>query len=140
MGVADCLTTDHRRIDAHLAGVGQCIGDDWPRAEAHFLAFRTVLERHMAAEEGYLFPAYEAAFGAGDGLTTVLRKGHRDLRSFFDEIAQALRDRDTGESASLVAVVRQIVHHHDEKEEQVLYPRVAALPGVDAAQLSALIA
>ena len=54
------LGRDHRRLDSILADAKRClVAGDLPRASARFAEFRDGLDRHIAAEEEILFPAFE---------------------------------------------------------------------------------
>ena len=124
----DGFTRHHRLLDDTFArALRDTEGGDAAGARQAFGDFRDAIERHMGAEEKWLFPAYEARHGDDNALTSILRKGHRDLRGFFEEIAEALDQGDADEAAALMGTVGQILHHHDEKEEQEFYPAVAPL-------------
>lgn len=81
----------------------------------------------MSTEEERLFPVYETRHGPDNPLTGILRKGHRDLRGFFEEISETIAGQDFEEAAALMDTVSQILAHHDEKEEHEFYPAVAPL-------------
>ncbi len=135
----DGFTRHHRTLDLAFEEARQATGDgDFVRARAMFQGFRDAIERHMKAEETWLFPAYEARHGKDNALTSILRKGHRDLRGFFEEIAEALDEGDGDEGVPLIDTAGQILHHHDEKEEQEFYPAVTALVEDPAPTLAAL--
>ena len=135
----DGFTCHHRALDHAFEEARQATRDgDFTRARAAFQGFRDAIERHMKAEETWLFPAYEARHGQDHALTSILRKGHRDLRGFFEEIAEALGEGDGDEGAALIDTAGQILHHHDEKEEQGFYPAVTTLVDDPAPALAAL--
>ena len=71
-----------------------------------------------------LFPAVEG--GAETVLTATLRKGHRDLPVFFDELNDALEAHDAEEYGRIAGAMRALLARHDEKEEAELYPLVQA--------------
>lgn len=124
----DDFTRHHRHLDDTFAEARSAAEDgDFARAVEAFQAFREAIDRHMGAEETWLFPAYEARHGADNALTSILRKGHRDLRGFFEEIAEALDQGDGDEAVALMGTVGLILQHHDEKEEQEFYPAAAPL-------------
>ena len=135
----DGFTRHHRTLDRAFEYARRATeAKDFVRARATFQEFRDAIERHMGAEETWLFPAYEARHGNDNALTSILRKGHRDLRGFFEEIAEALSQGDGEEGVALIDTVGQILHHHDEKEEQEFYPAVAALVDDPTPALTAL--
>lgn len=107
----------------------------WNAAADAFAAFRRGIERHMEVEEQVLFPAVED--GAETPLTAILRKGHRDLRAFFDELDDALQARDAEEFRRIAATMQALLARHDEKEEAELYPAAQERLGAGAAAASA---
>ena len=68
-----------------------------------------------------LFPAVE-----GGAETVTLRKGHRDLPVFFDELNDALEAHDAEEYRRIAGATRALLARHDEKEEAELYPLAQA--------------
>lgn len=137
--LVDGFTHHHRTLDEDFEKAKKWAQDGELRQATQALRdFREAIERHMGAEEQRLFPAYESRHGQDNPLTAILRKGHRDLRGFFDEIEETLEAGDQDEATSLMGTVEQILHHHDEKEEQEFYPAVAPLIEDASAVLSAL--
>jgi hypothetical protein len=63
-----------------------------------------------------LFPAVKAV------LTATLRKGHRDLPVFFDELNDAFEAHDAEEYGSIAGAMRALLARHDGKDEAELYP------------------
>lgn len=123
---------DHRRLEEALDTSEACVGaGQWEAAEAAFSEFRRGIEQHMAIEEQELFPAVEA--GAETALTATLRKGHRDLRVFFDELNDALEAHDGEEFGHIARTMKALLARHDEKEEAELYPAAQARLGERAA-------
>ncbi|MDA8389312.1 MAG: hemerythrin domain-containing protein [Gammaproteobacteria bacterium] len=128
MSLATQFAAHHRLLDQLWDDTQTRVAAaDWPGAGAAFGAFRAAIERHMRTEEQILFPAYEEVHGADNPLTSILRKGHKDLRSFFDEIGEAVETADGDEAAALIGTTGQILLHHDAKEEEELYPAVDRL-------------
>ncbi|HUW99054.1 MAG TPA: hemerythrin domain-containing protein [Acidiferrobacter sp.] len=124
----DGFTAHHRTLDAAFDAARDAIENaSWDLASEAFQVFRAAIERHMATEEAYLFPAYEKHHGVDNPLTAILRKGHRDLKGFFTEISEAISAHDSEEASALMGTVAQILGHHDEKEETEFYPAVAPL-------------
>ena len=71
-----------------------------------------------------LFPAVED--GAETVLTATLRKGHRDLPVFFDELTDALEAHDAEEYAASPAPCGRCSPVTMSKEEAELYPLAQA--------------
>ena len=131
--IGEAFAHDHRRLEQALAASAAHAGAGrWDEAAAAFAIFRRGIERHMEVEEQVLFPAVEA--GAETPLTAILRKGHRDLRVFFDELDDALQARDAEECARITASIRALLERHDEKEVQSLPAIVAWRAGIAVAQ------
>ena len=130
--IGEAFAHDHRRLEQALEQSAVEVGaGQWEAAAAAFAAFRRGIERHMEVEEQVLFPAVED--GAETPLTAILRKGHRDLRVFFDEIGDALAARDGEEYGRIAASMRALLERHDEKEEAELYPAAQKRLGAGAA-------
>lgn len=126
--IGKVFARDHRRLEEALDRSGRCVDTgQWDAAVAAFTEFRRGIEQHMALEEQELFPAVEG--GAETALTATLRKGHQDLRVFFDELNDALEARDIEEFARIARTMRALLARHDEKEEAELYPAAQARLG-----------
>ena len=124
----DGFTHHHRHLDEAFLVAHRAVNSaDWDHAQGAFQIFRDAIEKHMTTEETYLFPTYEQHHGVDNALTGILRKGHRDLRSFFEEIGETIAAHDADESSALMDTVTQILGHHDQKEETEFYPAVAPL-------------
>lgn len=140
--LSDAFRRDHQRWEQVLAEVERRVGaGEWAPALAGFAAFREGMEMHMAAEEQCVFPALEAPAGpAGLALTQALRKGHRDLRVFFDEVQDAAAARDQEEFRRIARTMRALLRLHNEKEEAELYPAAESLPAGEASAAVARLA
>ncbi|MHB1950709.1 MAG: hemerythrin domain-containing protein [Acidiferrobacteraceae bacterium] len=138
VGIQEAFTADHRRLDRLFEAAKRDLPGNTVRAGTAFSLFCQAIERHMATEETHLFPAYEQRHGLDNPLTAILRKGHKDLRAFFEEISEAIAGGDAQEAGALMDVVAQILQHHDEKEERELYPVMAALSPSQAVAVAAL--
>ncbi len=126
------MQQDHERLDALLDISARAVREGrWQDAARYLEQFRHgIADDHMVVEETTLFPAFEAWEGGTEHpLTALLRKGHRDLRVFFQEMAEAISAEDAEEFADLLSTVQTILKQHDAKEETELYPYLAeALP------------
>ncbi len=119
--IGKAFAQDHRRLEAELSGAFRSIeASDWQAASASFARFRVGIERHIEVEEQVLFPAVEN--GLETPLTAILRKGHRDLKVFFDEVEDAILERDQDEALRVISAMRALLELHDKKEEAELYP------------------
>jgi hypothetical protein len=71
-----------------------------------------------------LFPAVAGA--AETVLTATLRKGHRDLPVFFDELNDALEAHDAEEYGRIAGAMWALLSRLDDKEKAELYPLAQA--------------
>lgn len=129
--LSEVFRGDHRRCETILAELEEraAVGE-WASALTRFASFRSGIEKHMLVEEECLFPAVEAGGApAALGLIGILRKGHRDLRVFLDELHDVLAAHDEEEFRHLVGPLRGLLQLHDQKEEAELYPAAEACLG-----------
>uniref|UniRef100_E6QH84 Hemerythrin-like domain-containing protein n=3 Tax=root TaxID=1 RepID=E6QH84_9ZZZZ len=123
------MQQDHERLDQLLEQSAHAVANGTWQEAAHFLeTFRHgIVDGHMEVEESTLFPAYEHQEGGEDHpLTALLRKGHQDLRVFFEEMAEAIQNQDAETFDDLLSTVQTILKQHDTKEETELYPFLGA--------------
>lgn len=129
--INDAFAHDHRRLELALeSSVAHVHTGHWDTVADRFAVFRRGIELHIAIEEELLFPAVED--GAETPLTAILRKGHRDLGVFFDELADALEARDVDEYCRVASSMGGLLERHDKKEEEELYPAVQERLGASA--------
>ncbi len=127
--IAEVMQHDHERLDQLLENSAQAVRSGaWQDAADFLEKFRHgIVDGHMAVEENTLFPAFEHQEGGNDHpLTALLRKGHQDLRVFFEEMAEAIKDKDAETFEELLSTVQTILKQHDAKEESELYPFLAS--------------
>jgi iron-sulfur cluster repair protein YtfE (RIC family) len=124
--VTQLLGLDHQRLDAILAAAKQALrAGDIARGRERFSAFRAGLERHIAAEEEVLFPAFETvAGGAGGGPIHVMRLEHRELQRLMAEVAELLERGSAEGPATPLAALTARIYAHNGKEERILYPAI----------------
>ena len=128
--IEQIMRHDHERLDVLLEAGAKAVHEGlWHEAADLLQRFRHgLVDAHMVVEETLLFPAFEAQQGhAGLALTAILRKGHQDLRVFFQEMAEAITAHDDEEFDALLRTVRALLKQHDAKEESELYPHLAAI-------------
>lgn len=104
IGLLEYLGRDHAVIEATMAGAmrGEAERRTW---------LRSSLSRHVAIEEGLLFPAYLDAGGRA-GWISGLCSEHVHLRHYLDALSEPL-----GQRRFLL-----LLDGHDEKEERIVYP------------------
>jgi hemerythrin-like domain-containing protein len=82
----------------------------------------THLKRHVALEEGVLYPAYETAPHAPQGPTTALREEHSTIISLFRDLAAIINTRDSEHMLESLAYLENRMIKHHEKEEDIFLP------------------
>ncbi|MBK8100002.1 MAG: hemerythrin domain-containing protein [Planctomycetes bacterium] len=126
----------HRELDERLFVHQQALLDRDVAAAARALAHcRELLALHMADEEEFVLPRY--ALGGGDATDAPVRLflgEHQRVREFLDRFAVALAamssppdDRRLLELLDLQATFKNLLLHHDLRERNALYPRLAAM-------------
>lgn len=121
--IKNFMTGDHRQCDEFLATAEQAVATQrWDSASTAFAQFQHAVLQHFAAEEGVLFPAFEAKTGMHSGPTQVMRGEHVQMRELMESARHALLAKDaddyTGNTETLLIMMQQ----HNVKEENVLYP------------------
>lgn len=128
--IEQIMRHDHEHLDAQLEAAANAVSEQrWQDGAALLERFRhDIVDGHMMVEETLLFPAFETQQGHAElALTAILRKGHQDLRVFFQEMAEAITAHDDEEFDALLRTVRALLKQHDAKEESELYPHLAAI-------------
>lgn len=136
-GVTEALAWDHDRLDALEQGAGRAwdAGDTRMGPRLH-LRFAFGLLRHIRFEEGVLFPEFERVTGMAPdrGPTAVMRSEHRAIEPLLVDMSEAalrgVRPATSGE-------LRALLHEHNVKEEQVLYPMLDR--GLSAQEADAVV-
>jgi uncharacterized protein (DUF2249 family) len=122
--VTEALEWDHDRLDAlESESFAARAAGDLALATRRFHEFAHGLRRHIAFEEALLFPAFEGRTGATahEGPTAVMRQEHREIEQRLHDMEcrfTRLEDPMTGARAAF----HELMHEHNAKEEQVLYP------------------
>jgi iron-sulfur cluster repair protein YtfE (RIC family) len=120
--VSELLGADHGRLDFVLADVKRLLAaGQLALASTSFAAFRDDLERHIAAEEEVLFPAFERSSGLV-GPIHVMREEHLEIRQLMAEVAASLAGGAAGCRATPLAALTARIFAHNGKEERILYP------------------
>ena len=122
--VAETLAFDHDRLDdLESAAFAARTAGDLALATRLFHDFAHGLRRHIAFEEKLLFPAFEKRAGVSPeaGPTAVMRHEHREIENRIHDMEcrfANLEDPLTGARDAF----HEIMHEHNLKEEQILYP------------------
>ncbi|AVR97058.1 hemerythrin domain-containing protein [Pseudoduganella armeniaca] len=130
------LADEHRACDAHYLQAEAHIADrDWEAACDAFGRFACALEQHLRGEEALLFPAMEKVLGSGAGPTAVMRMEHQHIRVLVQRMADAIDAHDANACFDHADSLRILMHQHNLKEENVLYPTALHLLGASAQPL-----
>ncbi len=124
------FTDDHRACDEHWAQVESAAdsGDD-AAVGSFFKSFDLSMRRHLAWEEGILFPAFEQASGMRGGPTMVMRYEHTQMRAMLDQMKAAIEAGDPELLVDLGDTLLMLIQQHNAKEEQMLYPMAEGVLG-----------
>jgi hemerythrin-like domain-containing protein/uncharacterized protein (DUF2249 family) len=122
--VTEALGWDHDRLD----GLEKAAMEAWVAGETHaaaqlHLRFVFGLLRHIRFEESVLFPEFERVSRTpGDrGPTAAMRVEHREIEALLEDVRQAAVS-GVRPAESTRADLRALLHQHNVKEENVLYP------------------
>jgi hemerythrin-like domain-containing protein len=96
--------------------------EDWANVQLIFDQLVTHLKRHVALEEGVLYPAYETAPHAPQGPTTALREEHSTIISLLRDLAAIINTRDSEHMLESLAYLENRMIKHHEKEEDIFLP------------------
>lgn len=124
--LASYLEQDHVHCDALFRTTNEsACAARWPQAAREMAAFRYALERHLLIEERILYPAYENAVGHAVGPTLSMRAEHLRIRAIVQRLADAVRAQDRDAFFNHADAFLLMMHQHSEKEEGIVYPRIA---------------
>jgi hemerythrin-like domain-containing protein/uncharacterized protein (DUF2249 family) len=136
-GVNEALGWDHDRLDGLELAATEAWNAGNPKEAARLhLRFAHGLLRHIRFEDTTLFPAFERATGMppDHGPTAVMRVEHRAIEQLLQDLKDAISSGSRpGESTR--DELRALLHQHNVKEENVLYPmldRSVPAPELDA--------
>jgi iron-sulfur cluster repair protein YtfE (RIC family) len=117
------FTAHHKHCDRQFAELERAFAAaDWGTADAHFRQLQDDLQRHLAAEEEILFPAFEKVTGHAQGPTRVMCMEHDQMRELLQEMSQALAAKDSAALPGIAETLLILMQQHNLKEEQILYP------------------
>jgi len=136
--ISSYMISRHRDCDAAFVRAEKAAGAaDWPGLELEAGGFFAKMERHIAAEEELLFPAFEERTGmAGAGPTAVMRMEHEQIRSLFADMRAAMESRDAKQQyLGAAQTLRGLLQQHNAKDENMMYPMLDQALGEDAAML-----
>ena len=134
------LPDHHRHCDnLFVAAEESAQRGDWAAAAPAFERFQDQMQAHFAAEEGLLFPAFEAATGMSAGPTQMMRHEHEQMRSLLSQLSLACRAHDDESYAGIAETLLMLMQQHNMKEENILYPMCDQALGAQVQTLGARI-
>ena len=122
--VVEALGWDHDRLDAlEMAAMGAWVVGETRAAARLHLRFVFGLLRHIRFEESVLFPEFERVSGTPSdrGPTAAMRAEHREIEALLEDVRQAAVS-GVRPAEPTRADLRALLHQHNVKEENVLYP------------------
>jgi len=132
-GLAESLLQHHRYCDRFFASALEAASaSDWAVFTRQIVALADALERHIAFEEGELFPAFEEASGLRAGPTQVMRAEHTEMKDLLAALGAAQPRIDPEGCRAELEHLRVLLWEHNVKEESVLYPACDQLLGARA--------
>ncbi len=123
-GVTEALAWDHDRLDAiEQAATGAWVEGETRAAARLHLQFVSGLHRHIRFEESVLFPEFERVSGTAPdrGPTAAMRVEHAEIQALLEEVGLAAAS-GVRPAEMTRADLKALLHQHDLKEENVLYP------------------
>ena len=132
------LPDHHHHCDSLFVAAEEFVGHgDWAAAAPAFEHFDRQMKAHFEAEEGLLFPAFEAATGMSTGPTEMMRYEHEQMRVLLSQLAEACEAHDSGTYTGVAETLLMLMQQHNMKEENILYPMCDQALGGDAEGLGA---
>jgi regulator of cell morphogenesis and NO signaling len=116
------FTADHGRLDSLLDAFVYHLGADIPKACEYFHLFKEGLLQHIEWEEDILFKLFEGKTGNTDGPTRVMRYEHTQIKNSLNTIASF--SADEADFIEHIEELKVMLHNHNQKEEQILYPMI----------------
>jgi hemerythrin-like domain-containing protein len=131
--IGDYMTSHHRHCDEVFARArGLAAASDWSGVARDGETFLREIERHIEVEEGLLFPAFEERTGMSSGPTDVMRTEHEQMRGLFARMRAATEAKDGVEYADAAETLLSLMHQHNAKEEDMMYPMLDQALGEEA--------
>ncbi|MFZ1745168.1 MAG: hemerythrin domain-containing protein [Nitrospirales bacterium] len=121
--IAEFMGHDHDRLDEIFNRFQAFKKQDAQKARLLFQELLTGLYRHIRWEEEILFPVFEAQaeMVRDHGPTGVMRKEHRQIKDFLEQIQAKVAAGDLPTEEAEEGLL-QVLTAHNVKEEKILYP------------------
>lgn len=137
-GLAAFFEQDHRDCDARWVDVEELLDTgDIETARPAWRKFDACLRRHIAMEEEVIFPAFEAATGAGDdGPTAMMRMEHQQMIRLLENIGAAVESGMIKDAMEAGDKLLMLLQQHNATEEDMLFPMADSVLEDDWAELA----
>ncbi len=134
--INDYMMNDHREVDAIFERArAAAAGADWTGLERDCALFLARIGRHIEMEEEILFPAFDEASGmSGEGPSQTMRAEHEMMQPMFAQMRAAANGHDAAQYLDVSQTLYELLHQHNMKEEQMMYPMTDRALGPDAAK------
>ena len=131
------ILPDHHKHcdDLFVAAENAVQSGNWTIGTKACRRFRAEMEVHFDAEEGLLFPAFEAATGMTGGPTVMMRMEHRQMRELLEQLTAACNEHDQDAYDGIGETLLMLMQQHNMKEENILYPMCDQALGAGAEQV-----
>jgi hemerythrin superfamily protein len=132
MKATELLTQQHREVSALFKAIEAAKDDDGKKKQL-FLELASNLVAHDGIERDIFYPACEDAMGLSDELGEALVE-HGIIEFALYQSTEAMEEDDFDFK---VKVLKEMVEHHVEEEEQEFFPKVEKALGDDSLELLA---
>ncbi|TSA17341.1 MAG: hemerythrin domain-containing protein [Betaproteobacteria bacterium] len=132
------ILPDHHRHcdDLFVAAENAVQRADWVAVASAFERFHEQMKAHFEAEEGLLFPAFEAATGMSEGPTKMMRYEHDQMRGLLAQLSEACVAHQAEDYAGVAETLLMLMQQHNMKEENILYPMCDQALGAEAERIA----
>ncbi|MFC1235245.1 hemerythrin domain-containing protein [Vibrio sp. F74] len=121
--IQNYMTEHHKTCDNLLVDAEGLLADkNWVGFSQAWQIFEQETVAHFTAEEEILFPAFEQKTGMTGGPTMVMRSEHSQVKGMFEQMNNAIQDKNLDRAMGIVESVMLLIQQHNMKEEQMLYP------------------
>lgn len=134
--INDYMMNDHREVDAIFERARDAAAAaDWAGLERYCGLFLERIERHIEMEEEILFPAFDEASGmTGAGPSQTMTEEHEMMRPLFAQMRAAAQAHDGKRYLEASQALYEVLHPHNMKEEQMMYPMTDRALGPEGAR------
>ena len=136
-GTDNWLEHEHSLYENLLSQCQDAVeGEDWRTVDQLFGKMVTSLKRHMALEEGVLYPAYENSPHAPQGPTQALRDEHDRIERLVTDMSRVIKSRGSEHALECLIHLEHLLIKHHEKEEDIFLPMASYILGAKREEIS----